>query len=125
MILQSTGMGIFYSPNISSVLSAVTREKYGVVSAFMNLIRNAGNVTSVAIATAIVTATMATMGFEPSLDAVQPGGAAGVASAFTSGLRIAYLTMMGLLALALAISAFKFQPAGQNTTESKLELEPH
>ena len=89
----------------------------------MNLIRNAGNVTSIAIATAIVTATMAAMGYEPSLDAVQQGGAVGVASAFTSGLRTAYLTMMGLLSLALAISAFKFQPTTQPTPAARMEPE--
>jgi hypothetical protein len=100
-------MGVFYSPNTSSVLSTVERESYGIVSAFLNLVRNAGNVTSVAVATAIVTATMGEMGFEPSLNAVQDSGS-GVGQAFTSGLRNAYLTMAGLLLAAMGLSAFKF-----------------
>jgi EmrB/QacA subfamily drug resistance transporter len=104
LMLHSCGMGIFYSPNSSSVLSSVPREKYGVVSAFLNLVRNAGNVSSVAVATAIVTATMASMGYEPSLDAVR-GGGAGVELAFTQGLRYAFLSLMGLVLAALAISA--------------------
>ena len=108
LILQSCGMGIFYSPNTSSILSAVERERYGVVSAFLNLVRNAGNVTSLAVATAIVTATMGSLGYEPSLDAVQ-GGAAGVSQAFTSGLRNAYIIMTGALLAAMAVSAFKFE----------------
>jgi EmrB/QacA subfamily drug resistance transporter len=108
LILHSSGMGVFYSPNTSSVLSTVERESYGIVSAFLNLVRNAGNVTSVAVATSIITATMGAMGFEPNLNAVQDGGASGVSQAFTSGLRNAYMTMAGLLLLAMALSAFKF-----------------
>ena len=78
--------------------------------------RNAGNVTSVAVATAIVTATMATMGFEPSLDAVRGGGGAGVSNAFTLGLRYTYITMAGVLLTAMVVSAFRF--------EKVKELEP-
>jgi EmrB/QacA subfamily drug resistance transporter len=109
LMLQSCGMGVFYSPNSSSILSTVERESYGVVSAFVNLVRNAGNVTSVAVATAIVTATMGAMGFEPSLHAVQGGGASAVGQAFTLGLRNAYLVMAGLLLLAMTLSAFRFE----------------
>ena len=108
LILLSCGMGVFYSPNVSAVLSAVEREKYGVVSAFLNLVRNAGTVASIAIATAIVTTTMAASGYQPSLEAVQAGDPGGVGRAFTAGLRNAYLTMAGLLLLAMLLSAFKF-----------------
>jgi EmrB/QacA subfamily drug resistance transporter len=108
LVLHSSGMGVFYSPNTSSVLSTVERESYGIVSALLNLVRNAGNVTSVAVATAIVTATMGAMGFEPSLNVVQGGGDSEVSQAFTSGLRIAFMTMAGLLLLAMALSAFRF-----------------
>jgi EmrB/QacA subfamily drug resistance transporter len=109
LVLHSSGMGVFYSPNTSSILSTVERESYGVVSAFLNLVRNAGNVTSVAFATAIVTATMGGMGFEPSLNAVQGGSGSEVSQAFTAGLRTAYMTMAGLVLLALALSAFRFE----------------
>ncbi len=110
LVLQSCGMGLFYSPNVSSVLSSVERESYGVVSAFLNLVRNSGNVTSVAVATAIVTATMGAMGYEPSLEAVQQGGADGVGRAFTLGLRNTYLTMTAMLLLAMTISAIRGRP---------------
>ena len=107
LIFTSSGMGIFYSPNTSSVLSTVGREQYGVVSAFLNLVRNSGNIISIALATAIVVATMAAMGYAPSLDAVQGAGPGGVSQAFTSGLRLAYLSMMALILVALAVSAVK------------------
>ncbi len=105
LMLTSSGMGIFYSPNSSSILSAVERESHGVISALVNLIRNAGNVVSVAVATAIVTATMGSMGYEPSLDAVRHSTDSGVAAAFTTGMRYAFFTMIGSLSVALFLSA--------------------
>ena len=113
LMLTSSGMGTFYSPNSSSILSAVERESHGVISALVNLIRNAGNVVSVAVATAIVTATMGSMGYEPSLDAVRHGAASGVGAAFTVGMRYAFFTMMGSLLTALFLSALPTHREGQ------------
>ena len=113
LMLTSSGMGTFYSPNSSSILSAVERENHGVISGLVNLIRNAGNVISVAVATAIVTATMGSMGYEPSLDAIRHGTASGVGIAFTMGLRYAYITMMGVVLAALFLSALPTHREGQ------------
>ena len=113
LMLTSSGMGTFYSPNSSSILSAVERESHGVISGLVNLIRNTGNVVSIAVATAIVTATMGSLGYEPSLDAVRDGGTEGVGAAFTTGLRYAYITMMGSLLAALFLSALPTYREGQ------------
>ena len=113
LILLSSGNGVFYSPNSSSILSAVGQEQYGVVSGLLNLTRNAANVTSVAGATAVVSITMVSMDFEPSLELVRSGVAS---EAFTSGLRYAFLGMMGVLTLAMVVSAFKFQQAQRAIT---------
>ena len=72
--MQSAGIGVFNAPNNSSILSAVEPSKYGVITGFLNLIRNSGNLCSIAIATAIVTATMGSMGYEPTLASVSAGG---------------------------------------------------
>ena len=113
LVLHNSGSGVFYSPNSSSILSAVGQDQYAVVSGFLNLIRNAANVTSVAGATAVVSITMVSMGFEPSLDLVRSGVAG---EAFTSGLRYTFLGMMGVLTLAMVVSAFKFQQVQRATT---------
>ena len=113
LMLTSSGMGTFYSPNSSCILSAVERDNHGVISGLVNLIRNAGNVVSIAVATAIVTATMGSMGYVPSLDAVRQGDAAGVGLAFTVGLKVAFFTMMGSLLLALFLSALPTHREGQ------------
>ena len=106
LMLMNIGMGTFYSPNSSSVMSSVVVSKYGVVSGFLNLVRNAANVTSIAFATVIVTTTMASMGFEPSLEAVR-GEAEGVDQAFTLGLRYAFLAMMSIIVVSLTFSALQ------------------
>lgn len=118
LILVSAGQGIFYSPNSSSVLSAVELERYGIVSALLNLVRNGSNILSLAMATAIVTATMGTMGFEPSLGAVRDSTESGVQHAFSVGLRNAFLTMMGLLIIGMAISAIKPAKTQEQATAS-------
>ena len=107
MILQSTGIGLFNAPNNSSVLSAVEPSKFGVISGFLNLVRNSGNLCSIAIATAIVTATMGSLGFEPSLAGVSQEGGAGLLAAFTSGLRVAFTTMAVVVLVGVVASAFK------------------
>jgi EmrB/QacA subfamily drug resistance transporter len=100
MVLNSSGMGMFNSPNNSSILSTVELSSYGVVSALLNLVRNAANVTSIAISTAIVTSTMASMGQPASLDAV-----ADAPHAFVSGVRTALLAL-GCVVLVGVVASF-------------------
>ena len=111
LMLMSSGMGLFYSPNSSSVLSAVDRTDYGVVAGFLNLVRNSGNVVSLAIATTVVTVTMGSMGFEPSLEAVRGETVEGVRNAVTVGLRYALFVLAGLVLTAMTISFFQGRPS--------------
>ena len=106
LILVSSGLATFYSPNTSSVLSAATREQYGAILGFLNLVRNAGNVTSVASATLIVTTTMGALDFSPTLDALR-GQTDGIGDAFTLGLHYAFLIMTGVIFLSIFLSAFQ------------------
>ena len=103
LMLQSTGMALFNSPNNSSILGAVDRTQYGVVSGLTQLVRNSANVTSIAIATVVVVVTMGTYGVEPSLDAVSPQ----VADAFVAGLQWAFLVMGGMLVVGIALAVVR------------------
>ena len=120
LILVSGGMGTFYSANSSSVLSAVERESYGVVSGFLNLVRNSANVISLAIATTIVTVTMGSLGFEPSLEAVRTNSVEGVRGAFTIGMRNAFYVLVALVIAAMAVSFLQgnARPAPQQEQEA-------
>ncbi len=103
LMAQTSGMALFNSPNQSSLLSAVERSQYGVVSALTQLIRNSANVTSIAVATTVVVATMGTYGVEPSLDAVSPA----VADAFVAGLKWAFLLMAAMLLTGVALAVIR------------------
>ena len=94
-VTQSIGTGTFNAPNNSSILSVVEQSKLGVMSGFLNLVRNSANITGIAVATTIVVTVMGAQGFEPSLAAVSDSGAEGVLGAFTSGMKTAYLSMAG------------------------------
>ena len=116
MSLQGLGMGIFYTPNTSSVLSVVERERYGVATAFLNMTRNAASVAGVGMVTSVVTMAMASRGFEPSLDAVAAGGA-GVEDAFTMGLRIAFLALGSFILVSILLTILKPSPSGESENE--------
>ena len=103
LMAQSAGMALFNSPNQSSLLSAVERNQYGVVSALTQLIRNSANVTSIAVATTVVVVTMGTYGVEPSLDAVSPA----VADAFVAGLKWAFILMAAMLLTGVALAVIR------------------
>ena len=107
LMVQSIGTALFNTPNNSSILSAVDQSQYGVVSALTQLVRNSANVTSIAIATTVVVATMGARGVEPSLDAVSPA----VADAFVAGLRWAFWMMGGLLLVGIAFTVVKGERA--------------
>ena len=104
LIMLGLGMGMFYSPNASAVLSTVDRRRYGVATAFLQMVRNTGTVTGVALSTSIVTATMSAQGLEPSLDAVSSVGGDDIRTAFTDGLQTVYVVMSGVIVVALALS---------------------
>jgi len=107
MILNSSGLGMFNSPNNSSILSAVPRSRYGVITALTQLTRNSANVTSIALATAIVVATMGSFGFEARLDAVTETGGSEIGSAFVTGMHRAFFVMGGLVSLGIVLSFIK------------------
>ena len=122
LILVNCGMGMFYSPNSSSVLSAVGRESYGVVSGFLNLVRNSANVISLAIATTIVTMTMGSLGFDPSLEAVRTSSVDGVRGAFAVGMRNAFYVLVALVIASMAVSYLQGKP---KTAPPQQQPAPH
>jgi len=58
LILTGIGGGLFYSPNTSAAMSTSPRDRLGVASATLATLRNAGMVTSFAIALAVAASAM-------------------------------------------------------------------
>jgi len=107
LMLQSVGMGTFNPPNYSSILSVVNERAFGVISGFLNLIRNSANVTGTAIVTAIVTIVMGSKGFQPTLAAITSPDQNGVFSAYMSGMNVALITASSLALLGLILTFAK------------------
>lgn len=105
MTIQTIGIGMFQPANNSSVLSVIKSQNYGVISGFLNLIRNTGNVSSVAISTIIVTSTMAILGHEPNLSALKPESSQEILKSFTTGVNISYKIFASIV-LITAIGSF-------------------
>ena len=115
LMLFSAGHGMFNPPTTSSVLSAVHREQYGVVSALLQLIRNGGNSIGIALSTTVVVMTMQSQGFPPSLDAVTSGGDP-VAAAFVTGLRRAFWVIGLCIVAAMLLTLWKLRAAARRTS---------
>ena len=120
MMMQSSGTGLFNSPNSSSIISVVDRSRYGVVSALTQLVRNSANVVSVAVSTTVVVSTMAAYGVAPRLEAVNPE----VAAAFVAGLRWAFLMLGGSLTAGVLITAYRALGARRRAAEGEVAATP-
>ena len=107
MVLWGLGMGIFSSANTSAVMGSVPRDTYGITTAFLNVARTSANVTGIALATTIITITMGSLGYEPSLAAVSQDGGEGVRTAFVSGLNRALMTSGFLMVVAMMLSTLR------------------
>ncbi|MQF65449.1 MFS transporter [SAR202 cluster bacterium AC-409-J13_OGT_754m] len=107
--LQSIGSGMFTSPNTNSILSSVPRASYGIAAGFVQLLRTSSTVTGIAIATAIITATMVSLGVDSNLKGLAEGINTDARSAFVGGLRNTYLAMACLQLVAVTMSVMKTQ----------------
>ena len=111
MVLTGTGMGAFSSTNTSAVMGSLSRQSYGIASAFLNLVRTFANLTGVAVGAAITAFTMASLGFEPTLsDLSQSADPEAVRGAFVLGLNRAFLLSTGLMLAALVCAALRGEP---------------
>jgi len=104
MLLMGFGIGFIFSPAQNAIYGVVKPGGQGVVTAFINMARNTATLSSVAVGAAIVTATMGSLGFEPSLDAVKEVGQEGIKDAYMQGMTRAFLVGAGVLALALVVT---------------------
>ena len=107
LVTQSAGTGLFSSPNSASIFAASRSARHGIVSALLSLVRNSANVTSIALGTTVVAATMAGMGFAPDLSGVGQGGDPGVGASFVAGMNALYTGTGCLLLLGALVSFFK------------------
>lgn len=124
MALTGIGMGLFSAATTSAVMGSMGRSRYGIATAVLNLARTSSNVTGVAMATTIVTLTMGSLGYEPSLAAVTEDGGEGVKSAFVSGMSRAFMVAGALMVLSIALSVLRGEAQPDETPEERPVAEP-
>jgi EmrB/QacA subfamily drug resistance transporter len=107
LALMGAGSGLFWSPNTSTTMGAAPRNRLGVASATLNMMRNVGMVFSFAVALAVAAAAMPPavmnavfLGTVGHLDAV-------ISAAFTNGMSRAFLASALICVLAIFCSVVR------------------
>ena len=99
IIIFSSGSGIFMSPNSASIFTSSGESSAGVVSALVNLSRNTGNVTGIAVATTVISAVMMSQGFSTDVGAILASHpSSNILGLFVGGMKLTFL-IMGTLQL--------------------------
>ncbi len=105
LLLLGLGYGVFQTPNNTSVMDSVPKEKYGMTSGILSLVRQTGQSLGVALASTIVLATVYPVIGRVSLYSLKRDGAAlvqdGATGVFAAGISTAYLVAAGFCALAV------------------------
>ena len=101
--LSGMGMSIFMAPNTSSIMGSAGRKHYGIVSAFLNLTRNAAHIVGIAIPTAIVVSVMTGLGYEADLSDTEKLKDLGLRTAYASAMAKAFQLSTALMVFAVLL----------------------
>jgi hypothetical protein len=106
--LLGLGLGIFQTPNNNSLMSSIPRERLGVGSSFLSVVRSLGHSAGTALATAIISARLLAVTGGDAVNDLKSAtsiGAGAVLPAFMEGFRYAFLTGAALCVVGAVISA--------------------
>jgi len=110
--LLGLGLGIFQTPNNNSLMSSIPRERLGVGSSFLSVVRSLGHSAGTALATAIISAQLVAVTGGNAVDDLKNAtslGAGAVLPAFMEGFRYAFLTGAALCVVGAVISALSVE----------------
>jgi MFS family permease len=108
--LLGVGMGLFQTPNNNLLMSSVPRQRLGIGSSFLSIVRSLGYSAGAGLAATIVSAQLAGITGQISLQNLgnqEIGNSSAEITAFVRGFRIAYLTAAVLCLLGAAVSAVR------------------
>ena len=111
LALIGLGMGIFQTPNNNLLMSSVPRERLGISSSFLSIVRSVGYSTGAALGATIVSAQLVRVTGQTSLQNLHgPAGlsnAGPILEAFLLGFRYACLTAGVICFIGAAPSAIR------------------
>ncbi len=110
LFISGLGMGLWIAPNMSAAIDAVSTTSYGVIAAFINLVRNTASVIGIAIATAVVVGYIQNRGLAADLGSLGELGntpeALQIKEAFVAGMRVTFIVFASIAGFAI-IAALK------------------
>jgi len=109
LLLLGLGQGMFQAPNNSSVMGDVPRDRLGIGSGILSMVRNLGQVVGLAVSASFLLGSLSAVGGPSSLGAIELGALPTKANpalldAFMSGFRNAYLAAVGFAAVGVSAS---------------------
>jgi EmrB/QacA subfamily drug resistance transporter len=110
LALLGVGMGIFQTPNNNLLMSSVPRQRLGIGSSFLSIVRSLGYSAGAGLAATIVSAQLAGIPGQVALQNLgnpEIGSGAVEITAFLRGFHTAYLTAAALCLLGAAVSAVR------------------
>lgn len=102
MAMLGFGPGMFSAANSSAIMSSISDDSYGIASGFLNLTRTVATISGVVMATTIVTLTMVSHGYPPTLIGLSAIDSETATSVFVSGMNktfliMGYITLIGVV----------------------------
>ncbi len=115
LALLGLGMGVFQTPNNNLLMSSVPRERLGIGSSFLSIVRSVGYSTGAALGAMIVSTQLVRAPGQTSLQNLQGaanlGNAGPILEAFLLGFRYACLTAAVICLSGAALSAIRVSDA--------------
>ncbi len=111
LALLGLGMGIFQTPNNNLLMSSVPRERLGIGSSFLSIVRSVGYSAGAALGATVVSAQLVRVTGKSSMQDLQiaagPSHAGPMLDAFLLGFRYACLTAAAICLVGAAVSAIR------------------
>jgi hypothetical protein len=108
MFLMGLGIGFIFMPAQNAVYGIIDKKDQGVVTGFINMVRNSSTLTSIAVGTVVVTIFMASQGYPASLDAVRDGSSVGIHESFIGGMTTVFLIGFSVIALGALLTTISY-----------------
>ncbi|NCA80144.1 MAG: DHA2 family efflux MFS transporter permease subunit [Sphingobacteriia bacterium] len=107
MFLTGLGSGMFFSPNTSAIMGAVSVERRGIAAGVNVMMNNAGSVISIALAMAIISSSIDPKAMQGLFAGTQVGSEGIAIGNFIAGLRTAFILSLSISLVAAVFSYFR------------------
>lgn len=119
MFISGLGSGMFFSPNTSAIMGAVSPQRRGIAGGVRTMMNNAGSVISMALSMAIISSSITPEALQGLFSGTQVGSQGISVAQFISGLRAAFAISFIMSILGAVISYMRGRENSNMATEIK------